>query len=77
MTKIRVSALAKELGIKSGLIIEKCKELGLSYVTHHANTIEEKDVENVRNPLRPKETPPTPLPPTEKQEIEALQPPKP
>ncbi|HHT9140091.1 MAG TPA: translation initiation factor IF-2 [Candidatus Tripitaka californicus] len=73
MTKIRVSALAKELGIKSGLIIEKCKELGLSYVTHHANTIEEKDVENVRNLFRPKETPPTPVPPTEKQEKEVLE----
>ncbi|MEK7242037.1 MAG: translation initiation factor IF-2 N-terminal domain-containing protein, partial [Planctomycetota bacterium] len=73
MTKIRVSALAKELGIKSGLIIEKCKELGLSYITHHANTIEEKDVENVRNLFRPKETPSTLVPLPEKQEKEVVE----
>ncbi|MEK7821817.1 MAG: translation initiation factor IF-2 N-terminal domain-containing protein, partial [Planctomycetota bacterium] len=73
MTKIRVSALAKELGIKSGLIIEKCTELGLSYITHHANTIEEKDVENVRNLFRPKETPSTLVPLPEKQEKEVVE----
>ncbi|HHT9119429.1 MAG TPA: translation initiation factor IF-2 [Candidatus Hypogeohydataceae bacterium YC41] len=70
MAKIRVSALAKELGIKSNLIVEKCKELGLSYITHHANTLEEKDVESIRNIFKPKEAAPTPPAVEEKEVVE-------
>ncbi len=47
--KIRISALAKELGIKSGTIIEKCKERGLSHITHHANVIDKKEAGLIRS----------------------------
>ncbi len=67
MAKIRVSALAKELGIKSSLIIEKCKELGLTYITHHANALEDKDTGLIRSLLTEAEVPkPSPTPVVEK-----------
>jgi translation initiation factor IF-2 len=73
-TKVRVSTLAKELGVKSSLVIEKCKEQGITYITHHANALEEKDVELLRNLFRPKEAPKVPVEPTEKKVTEARPP---
>lgn len=62
MAKIRVSALAKELGVKSTLLIEKCKEHGLGHITHHANTLDEKEAELLRSFFRPKEVSKAPEP---------------
>ncbi len=51
--KIRISALAKELGVKSGPIIEKCKEHGISNITHHANAVDEKEANLIRSFFKP------------------------
>ena len=53
MEKIRISSLAKELGVKSNLLIEKCHEKGLSHIHHHANTITPEQAEMIRQVLRP------------------------
>jgi len=53
MTKIRISTLAKEMGVKSQLILEKCKEHGLEHITHHANTIDDKEINLIRGFLKP------------------------
>ncbi len=53
MEKIRISSLAKELGVKSNLLIEKCHEKGLSHIHHHANTITPEQAEMIKQLLRP------------------------
>ncbi|MEE9201487.1 MAG: translation initiation factor IF-2, partial [Candidatus Brocadiales bacterium] len=51
--KFRISTLAKELGVKSGSILEKCKEHGLGHLTHHANTIDAKEASLIRRLFEP------------------------
>lgn len=53
MGKIRISLLAKELGVKSTLLIDKCHEKGLSHITHHANTLIPEQAEMIRQLFRP------------------------
>ncbi len=53
MGKIRISLLAKELGVKSCLLIEKCHEKGLTHITHHANTLAPEQAEMIRQLFRP------------------------
>ncbi|MGR3219998.1 MAG: translation initiation factor IF-2 [Candidatus Anammoxibacter sp.] len=48
MGKLRISVLAKELGIKSSVLIEKCREKGFSAIHHHANTLDDKQVELIK-----------------------------
>src|SRR3989304_6996379 len=64
MEKIRISLLAKELGVKSNLLIEKCHEKGLTHVTHHANTLLPEQAEMIRKLFQPaaKVTPPKEMP---------------
>ena len=53
MEKIRISSLAKELGVKSNLLIEKCHEKGLTHVAHHANTLLPEQAEMIRKLFQP------------------------
>ncbi|OOP56870.1 MAG: translation initiation factor IF-2 [Candidatus Brocadia carolinensis] len=53
MGNIRISLLAKELGIKSNLLIDKCHEKGLSHITHHANTLIPEQAEMIRQLFKP------------------------
>lgn len=53
MGKIRISLLAKELGVKSSLLIDKCHEKGLTHITHHANTLAPEQAEMIRQLFRP------------------------
>lgn len=53
MEKIRISSLAKELGVKSCLLIEKCHEKGLAHITHHANTLAPEQAEMIRQLFQP------------------------
>ncbi|MFQ5861696.1 MAG: translation initiation factor IF-2 [Candidatus Brocadiales bacterium] len=55
--KIRISTLAKEMGVKSGLILEKCKKHGLTHITHHANTVEDKEATLIRSFFEPSVSP--------------------
>lgn len=59
MEKIRISTLAKELEVKSSLLIEKCHEKGLTHITHHANVLLPEQVDMIREIFQPKaaETP--------------------
>ncbi|MCF6150516.1 MAG: translation initiation factor IF-2 [Candidatus Kuenenia sp.] len=52
MGKVRISSLAKELGIKSNNLISKCHEKGLTHITHHANTLDPEQVEMLRKMYR-------------------------
>ena len=52
MSKIRVHALAKELGISSKDLIEKLESLEIE-VVNHMSTIGEKEQELVKNSLKP------------------------
>ncbi len=47
----RVSQLAKELDLKSSLLIEKCQESGLEHIKHHANSLTEEQVDMLRSKL--------------------------
>lgn len=49
MGKMRISELAKELGIKSNILIDKCQEKGFSRIHHHANTLDDQQVELLRH----------------------------
>ena len=51
MEKIRISSLAKELGVKSGILIEKCHEKGFTHITHHANTLNPEQAESIKQIL--------------------------
>ncbi|MBI5307531.1 MAG: translation initiation factor IF-2 [Planctomycetes bacterium] len=69
MEKIRISSLAKELGVKSGILIEKCHEKGLTHITHHANTLIPEQAEMIKRifaggakPTPAKEEPKTKVP---------------
>ena len=64
MEKIRISSLAKELGVKSHLLIEKCHEKGLTHINHHANTLVPEQAEMIRKLFQPaaKVTPPKEMP---------------
>ncbi|KXK30799.1 MAG: translation initiation factor IF-2 [Candidatus Brocadia sinica] len=53
MGKIRISLLAKELGVKSSLLIDKCHEKGLTHITHHANTLVSEQAEMIRQLFQP------------------------
>ncbi|MDQ1272514.1 MAG: translation initiation factor [Planctomycetota bacterium] len=53
MEKIRISLLAKELGVKSNLLIDKCHEKGLTHINHHANTLNPEQAEMIRQLFRP------------------------
>lgn len=53
MGKIRISLLAKELGVKSSLLIEKCHEKGLTHITHHANTLVPEQAEMIKKLFQP------------------------
>ena len=53
MEKIRISLLAKELGVKSNLLIDKCHEKGLTHINHHANTLIPEQAEMIRQLFRP------------------------
>lgn len=53
MGKIRISLLAKELGVKSNLLIDKCHEKGLTHINHHANTLIPEQAEMIRQLFRP------------------------
>jgi translation initiation factor IF-2 len=53
MEKIRISSLAKELGVKSCLLIDKCHEKGLTHINHHANTLAPEQAEMIRQLFQP------------------------
>ncbi len=53
MEKIRISSLAKELGVKSSILIEKCHEKGFDHITHHANTLMPDQAEMIKQIFRP------------------------
>ncbi|MEK6634936.1 MAG: translation initiation factor IF-2 [Planctomycetota bacterium] len=53
MEKIRISSLAKELGVKSVLLIEKCHEKGLTHINHHANTLVPEQAEMIKQLFQP------------------------
>ena len=53
MEKIRISSLAKELGVKSVLLIEKCHEKGLTHINHHANTLIPEQAEMIKQLFQP------------------------
>ena len=53
MEKVRISLLAKELGIKSAILIEKCHEKGLSHIHHHANTLIPEQAEMIKQLFQP------------------------
>ncbi|GJQ22486.1 translation initiation factor IF-2 [Candidatus Brocadia sapporoensis] len=53
MGKIRISLLAKELGVKSNLLIDRCHEKGLTHITHHANTLIPEQAEMIRQLFKP------------------------
>ena len=46
--KTRISVLAKELGINSNLLVDKCQEKGFSKIHHHANYLDYQEVELIR-----------------------------
>ncbi len=48
MSKIRISVLAKELGVKSNDLISLCQKKGFSKIHHHANTLEDDQVNLVK-----------------------------
>src|SRR5574337_1769608 len=54
MGKIRISLLAKELGVKSSLLIDKCHEKGLTHITHHANTLAPEQAEMIKQLFQPR-----------------------
>ncbi len=58
MGKIRISSLAKELGVKSNLLIDKCQEKGLTHIAHHANTLLPEQAEMIKQLLKPSTSPP-------------------
>ena len=47
-SKIRISVLAKELGVKSNDLINLCQEKGFSKIHHHANTLEDDQLNLVK-----------------------------
>ena len=53
MEKIRISSLAKDLGVKSGLLIDKCHECGLTQIHHHANTLLPEQAEMIKKLFQP------------------------
>lgn len=53
MEKIRISSLAKELGVKSGLLIDKCHECGLTHIHHHANTLLPEQADMIKKLFQP------------------------
>lgn len=49
MGKTRISALAKELSVKSQELIDRCHEQGFLDIHHHANALDEKQVGVIRS----------------------------
>ncbi|MBI2559521.1 MAG: translation initiation factor IF-2 [Planctomycetes bacterium] len=62
MSKIRISALAKELSVKSNLLIEQCQAQGFTHITHHANTLSKEEAEKIKEIFGVKKTHPSPPP---------------
>lgn len=52
MGKMRISVLAKELGVKSTDLIKKCQEKGLANINHHANTLDDEQVKMLRQAFK-------------------------
>ncbi|TLD42552.1 MAG: Translation initiation factor 2 [Candidatus Jettenia ecosi] len=71
MEKIRISSLAKELGVKSSLLIDKCHERGLTHITHHANTLVPEQAEMIRQLFQPS----TKVTPAEEPKVKETAPP--
>lgn len=72
LSKIRISTLAKELSVKSSLLIEQCQSQGFTHIKHHANTLSEEEAEKIKGIFgikKPRSSPPpkvaTPTPPRE------------
>lgn len=53
MGNIRISSLAKELGVKSNTLIDKCHEKGFTHITHHANTLTPEQAEIIKQLFQP------------------------
>ncbi len=53
---IRINQLAKDLGIKSSLLIKKCQECGLVQIKHHANSLTGEQESLLRSKLKEGET---------------------
>ncbi len=48
LSKIRISTLAKELSVKSSLLIEQCQAQGFTHIKHHANTLNKEEAEKIK-----------------------------
>ena len=48
---IRINKLAKDLGLKNSVLIEKCQECGFVHITHHANALTDEQVGLLRSKL--------------------------
>jgi translation initiation factor IF-2 len=53
MGNIRISSLAKELGVKSNTLIDKCHEKRFTHITHHANTLTPEQAEIIKQLFQP------------------------
>jgi len=53
MGNIRISSLAKDLGVKSNALIDKCHEKGFTHITHHANTLTPEQAEIIKQLFQP------------------------
>ncbi|GJQ58389.1 MAG: hypothetical protein SCALA701_11900 [Candidatus Scalindua sp.] len=49
---MRINQLAKDLGVKSGLLIKKCQECGLGHIKHHANSLTGEEEGLLRSKLK-------------------------
>ncbi len=52
MGKIRISVLAKELGITSSILISKCQKEGFAEIHHHANTLDEEQIKLLKSAFK-------------------------
>ncbi len=48
---VRVSKLAKDLGVQSSFLIKECQEKGLVHIKHHANSLTEEQEVLLRSQL--------------------------
>ncbi|MGR3310568.1 MAG: translation initiation factor IF-2 [Candidatus Brocadiales bacterium] len=63
LSKIRISTLAKELSVKSSLLIEQCQVQGFTHIKHHANTLNKEEAEKIKGFFGVKKTTTHPPPP--------------
>src|SRR5215472_11029618 len=59
MSKVRINDLARELEIKSRVLLEYLPEIGISDKRSHSSAIEEEEAEKVRNHFRALDQPPS------------------